>query len=187
MKNIVVFASGSGTNFQAIIDAVKAGQIDAHIAGLITDRADIRAIDRAKKHNIPVHIIFQHSSPDKMREVLDSLKPDLIVLAGYLKKIPRAIVQEYEGRIINIHPSLLPDYGGPGFYGLNIHRNVLQNGEKESGCTVHYVTQNYDEGPIIEQSKVPVLKNDSPEKLAERILEKEHKMLPKVIKQILNE
>ena len=187
MKKIVVFASGSGTNFQALIDAVHTGQIKAQIAGLITDRLGIKAIDRAKKNSIPVYTIPAEEIEQKLPVILNSLQPDLIVLAGYLKKVPSDVVQKYEHCIINIHPSLLPDYGGPGFYGMHVHRSVLQNREKESGCTVHYVTYKYDKGPIIEQSKVPVYKNDSPELLAKRILTEEHKLLPKVVKQILNE
>lgn len=186
MKHIVVFASGSGTNFQAIIDAVNNGYIEAEITGLITDRPGIGAIERAEAHNIPVEIIPPSSNTENLKQKLELFDPDLIVLAGYLQKIPSEIVDQYPRKIINIHPSLLPDYGGPGFYGKRVHREVLKNREKESGCTVHYVTQEYDKGPIISQRKVRVKEEDTPEVLAKRILKHEHQLLPHVVKQIIN-
>lgn len=186
MKHIVVFASGSGTNFQAIIDAVNNGYIQAKITGLITDRPGIGAIERAEANNIPVEIIPPSSSTPYLQRKLELLDPDLMVLAGYLQKIPPEIVDQYPRKIINIHPSLLPNYGGPGFYGNRVHQEVLKNQEIESGCTVHYVTKEYDKGPIIAQRKVKVHPQDTPEDLAKRILKQEHQLLPGVVKQILN-
>jgi phosphoribosylglycinamide formyltransferase 1 len=189
LKNLVVFASGSGSNFQAIIDSIKEGTLDAGIAGLITDRPGIGAIERAKSESIPVYTIkydTQSSYTEQLIHELDEWKPDLIILAGYLKKIPVAITEKYPNQIINIHPSLLPKYGGKGFYGLNVHKAVLEASEKESGCTVHFVNEFYDQGDIIEQKEVPVSPDDTPESLARKVLKEEHKLLPKVIAEILN-
>ncbi len=193
MKKIVVFASGSGTNFQAIIDAVIQKSIPAEITGLITNNPDATAIDRAKRNGVSVRLLrsgdyddYQVYTADLLNQ-LDEWKPDLIVLAGYLKKIPVEIIRRYEHRIINIHPALLPKYGGKGFYGINVHRAVIAAGEKESGCTVHVVTEEYDKGPILDQVKVPVKKDDSPEILQQRILKQEHRLLPQVITKLLTQ
>ncbi|MEQ8523206.1 phosphoribosylglycinamide formyltransferase [Gracilimonas sp.] len=187
MKNIVVFASGSGTNFQSIIDAVQRGDISARISGLITNKSGIRAIERAETNNIPVQVI----NPDELTnenefgveliQQLEAWNTDVIALAGYLKKIPSAIIKKYPNRILNIHPSLLPKYGGKGFYGSNVHKAVIEAGEKESGCTVHVVTEEFDEGPVLAQTKVSVHENDSPEELAKRILKQEHRLYPETI------
>lgn len=190
MKKLVIFASGSGTNMQAIIDEVEQKRIDAEIAGLITNKPGIKSIDRAKKHGIPVCII-PDADPDsyaaKLEQKLAEWKPDLIVLAGFLKKIPDSIINSYENKIINIHPALLPKFGGKGFYGLNVHKAVIESGDKVTGCTVHYVNNEYDKGPIISQQKVEVLPSDTPEVLAKRVLKSEHELLPSVIKKILNQ
>lgn len=187
MINIVVFASGSGTNFQAIIDAVESGQINGRIVGLITNKKGIQAIDRAQKHNINHKCLTPSDFPshsDYVTALLSQLEKwdtELIALAGYMIKIPSEIIDKYNNRIVNIHPSLLPKYGGKGFYGMNVHRAVIDNEEPESGCTVHLVTDEYDQGPILGQRKVPVKKYDNPETLAQRILKEEHKLFPKVI------
>lgn len=191
MKNIVVFASGSGTNFQAIIDAVEAGQIDARISGLLASKPGIGALERARKHNINIQVLrpsdFDDSSAYEatLLNMLDEWQPNLIVLAGYMLKVPNSVLDRYENKIINIHPSLLPKYGGKGFYGSKVHEAVIANDEEESGCTVHYVTEIYDDGPIIDQIKVPVRDTDDPETLAARILKQEHKLLPRVIADLL--
>ncbi|MDX1585663.1 MAG: phosphoribosylglycinamide formyltransferase [Balneolaceae bacterium] len=193
MKHIVVFASGSGTNFQALIDAVESGNIDARIRGLVSNRSGIKALERAEKHGIETYVAEPSSFESHqlyVRSLIDKLKEwktDLIVLAGYMIKVPAEIIEEYSGRIINIHPSLLPKYGGKGFYGINVHRAVLENNEKESGCTVHLVTEEYDKGPILGQIKVPVKSSDTPERLAERVLEKEHELLPEIVDRLINE
>ncbi|MEX0722562.1 MAG: phosphoribosylglycinamide formyltransferase [Gracilimonas sp.] len=191
MKNIVVFASGSGTNFQSIIDAADRGEITADVAGLITNKDHIGAIQRAEDHNIPTRIISPadfNSEEDFANELLAQLadwNTNLIVLAGYLKKIPSSVIKEFENRILNIHPSLLPKFGGKGFYGLNVHRAVLSSKEIESGCSVHIVTDEFDEGPVIAQAKVEVRIEDTPELLAQRILKEEHQLYPKAIQQHL--
>ena len=191
MKNIVVLASGSGSNFQAIIDAIQSGRIrGAAIAGLIAGKPGIRAAERAKSAGIPVNVLdpsLPESQADKqLSEYLEDRNPDLIVLAGYLKKIPDGIVRRYQNRIINIHPSLLPKYGGKGFYGSRVHSAVLEAGDRESGCTVHYVNEQYDQGDIIRQVRVPVKPDDSVETLSKRVLSKEHQLLPDVIDKLLN-
>lgn len=187
MKNIVVFASGSGTNFQSIIDAVDRGDINAKITGLITDKKNIGALHRAEKHGIPSETITpkdlsnEQDFADALLSQLHTWKADLITLAGYLKKIPSSVIKEYENRILNIHPSLLPKYGGKGFYGLNVHKAVIESSDFESGCSVHIVTPGFDEGPVIAQKKVPVRKDDTPDLLAKRILKEEHQLYPKAI------
>lgn len=192
MKNIVVFASGSGTNFQSIIDAIEHGKITARISGLIANKSGIGAIEKAHNSGIPYFVFSPSDYPSSddysnaLLEKLQDLDTDLIVLAGYLKKIPSSVVQHFSGRILNIHPALLPKFGGKGFYGLNVHKAVIDSGDKKSGCSVHVVTENFDEGPVLAQIKVPVKENDSPESLAKRILEKEHILYPKVIQQFLS-
>ncbi|PWN05163.1 phosphoribosylglycinamide formyltransferase [Rhodohalobacter mucosus] len=191
MKNIVVMASGSGSNFQAIIDAIQSGRIkQANIAGLVAGKAGIRAAERAQSAGIPVKTMdpsLPHKkSENQLEEYLESWEPDLIILAGFMKKIPDKIVRKYHNRIINIHPSLLPKYGGKGFYGSRVHSAVLEAGDPESGCTVHFVNEQYDRGDIISQVRVPVKPDDTAETLSKRVLEKEHQLLPEVINQLLN-
>lgn len=190
MHKIVFFASGSGTNFQSVIDAAESGRLDAEITGLITNKPDIGAIERAKEASIPVRIIDPRykTSDEHANELLEALAeflPDLIVLAGYLQKIPDKVIDRYSGKIINIHPSLLPKYGGKGFYGMHVHRAVIESGDPESGCTVHYVDTIYDNGSIIRQKRVSVAPGETPESLAAKILKEEHKLLPETINQLL--
>lgn len=193
MTNIVVFASGTGTNFQAIINALDHGTItDAQITGLIASKSGIEAIERAKNHDIPVYVIRKDRFRDeeeftaKLLQTLDELEADLLVLAGYLEKIPVPVINKYQRKIINIHPSLLPHYGGKGYYGAKVHKAVLKNGDSTTGCTVHFVTKEYDEGPIIEQRSVEVRDNDTPESLAKRVSQEEHELLPAVIQQLIH-
>lgn len=189
MHNLVFFASGSGTNFQSVIDAIESGQIEAQITGLVTNRPEAGAIKRAQKHGIPTFVIDSNASDfeQKLLDLLSELNPDLIVLAGYLKKIPTVIINTYSGRVINIHPSLLPKYGGKGYYGMNVHRAVIENKEDVSGCTVHFVDEIYDNGQIIKQIEVPVSSTDTPESLAEKILRREHELLPNTIHKLLTQ
>lgn len=190
MANIVVFASGSGTNFQAIIDAVGKGRINGQISGLITNKSGIGAIDRAKKHEIDCRVMAPASFSDEDAYIAQLLKQladwqtDIIALAGYMIKIPAEVINRYEGRILNIHPALLPKFGGKGFYGQKVHEAVIQSDEIESGCTVHLVTEQYDEGPILAQAKVTITEEDDASVLAKRILEQEHLLYPKVIAEL---
>ncbi len=184
------FASGSGSNFQAVVDAIENNEIDAVITGLISDNEHAGALRRAENHNIEVRVIKNFGTGEATEELLSVLRnwsPDLIILAGFLKKIPDEITRLYHNKIINIHPSLLPKYGGKGFYGKHVHQAVLEAGDKTSGCTVHYVNEEYDEGKIIMQKTVDVLPDDTPETLAARVLAEEHILLPNVIRQLLNQ
>ena len=191
LKNLVVFASGSGSNFQSLINAVEKGILEASIVGLVCNNDSAFALKRAKKHKIPSLIISPNefdSESTYSKQLLSKLRnweTDLIILAGYLKKIPVAVIKEYESRILNIHPSLLPKYGGKGFYGAKVHEAVINHQEKETGCTVHIVTAEYDEGPVLGQSAVAISKSDTPKSIAEKVLEKEHQLLPHVIQEYL--
>ncbi|HLR77037.1 MAG TPA: phosphoribosylglycinamide formyltransferase [Balneolaceae bacterium] len=193
MKNLVFFASGSGTNFQSVIDAIEEGRLNARIAGLITNKNEAYCTKRAEKHNIPVKVLapsdFESSGhfDEKLLEILEQWNPYLIILAGYLLKIANPVIEKYSGQIINIHPSLLPKYGGKGFYGKKVHEAVLKGGETETGCSVHIVTEQFDEGPILEQRKVPVYQTDTPEQLAARVLKQEHQLLPEVIANLIED
>ncbi len=190
--NITVFASGGGTDFQSIIDGVESGLIKAKINMLIASKPDIYAIERAKKHNIP-HYVFRKKDYESGEKMFDEIirllrenETDLIVLAGYLTILAPNIVKAYEGRIINIHPALLPKFGGVGMYGLKVHEAVIASGEPESGCTVHYVDAGADTGKIIAQAKVKV-ENDTPESLQQKVLSKEHELLPRVVANLIEE
>lgn len=191
MKNIVVFASGSGSNFQSIIDASHNGDLNANIAGLICNKNGIHALERASKHGIPSIIISEKNftSHDAYCAVLlkhlQLWKADLLVLAGFLQKIHREIINAFPDRILNIHPALLPKFGGKGFYGSTVHQAVIDAKEKQSGCTVHLVNEEYDKGRILAQSIVPVFQSDTASELAKRVLAEEHKLYPKVIQHYL--
>lgn len=193
MTNIVVFASGSGTNFQSIIDATENDQINGRIRGLVTNKTGIGAIERAQNHGIdhrfltPSQFSDQSAYEEELLNQLEDWETDLIVLAGYMIKIPVSVIHKYEDRILNIHPALLPKYGGKGFYGMNVHRAVIENEESESGCTVHLVTEEYDEGPILAQRKVEVKDSDDASSLAERVLKEEHKLFPEVIAKLADQ
>ena len=191
MKNLVVFASGSGSNFQSIIDAINDEKLDARITGFISNNNSVRSVQRAQENNIPVLISNPSDFESEEGYAKNTLKQlakwdaDLLILAGYLKKIPLEIIKNYNQRILNIHPSLLPKYGGKGFYGIKVHQAVVENKEKESGCTVHVVTEEYDEGPILGQLKVEVLPSDTVADLSKKVLEQEHKLFPEIIQKYL--
>lgn len=192
MKNLVVFASGSGSNFQSIIDAVTNGNLNARITGLIANKYNIGAITKAEANDIPVRVLsdidfdLYSDYENVLLTQLRSWKADIVILAGYLRKIPGAVISEYEGKILNIHPSLLPKYGGKGFYGIKVHKAVIEAGDTESGCTIHIVSEEYDKGPILAQQKVSVLPDDTPEDLAARVLVQEHLLYPKIIANYIN-
>jgi len=191
LKQLVVFASGSGSNFQSIINAVQNGQINARVAGLVSNNADAFSIERARKNDIPFIVLNPlqfESEADYTKELLHQLanwKVDILILAGYLKKIPLSVIEAYPKRILNIHPSLLPKYGGKGYYGMNVHKAVIEAKEKESGCTVHLVSKEYDDGPILGQAVITVHENETPEELAQRVLNQEHKLYPVIIQQYI--
>ncbi len=186
--NIVVLVSGGGSNLQAIIDAIKDGTLkNVKITNVISSTQDAYALQRAQENDIPTNIFSSREYKDirdrmkALKSHLDGEHPDLIVLAGYLSILPKEIVEQYRGQIINIHPALLPKYGGKDHYGIKVHQRVIEAGEKESGATVHYVDEGVDTGKILVQERVPVLPDDTPETLAARVLEVEHKILPKAI------
>ena len=184
-KNIIIFASGSGTNTENIIKFFQSSAI-AKVSLVVTNRSSAGVIERSKKLNVDHWVISKSelSNPD----FLDRLKnenPSIIVLAGFLLKIPEKFIAECGADIINIHPSLLPKFGGKGMYGHFVHEAVLQKGEKESGISIHFVNEEYDEGKIISQHKCPVLKEDDVESLAMRIHQLEYQYFPLAIKKVL--
>jgi phosphoribosylglycinamide formyltransferase-1 len=186
MKKILIFASGSGTNAENIIKYFRAEEI-ASVVAVFTNNPDAKVIERAQNLNVSTQT-FTKTELNQVDfiEKIALFQPDLIVLAGFLLQFPETIIQAYPNRIINIHPALLPKYGGKGMYGMNVHRAVVENKEKESGITIHYVNENYDEGAIIFQKKVTLLITDTPEVVAEKIHELEQKYFPTVIQKILN-
>jgi phosphoribosylglycinamide formyltransferase 1 len=187
MLRLAVFASGNGTNLQAILDSCDNKQIKALVVAVISNNSNAFALNRAQMAGIDGFHISQKKYPNpddylrQMETVLDNKRINLIVLAGYMKLLPSEIVDRYYGRIINIHPALLPKFGGPGMYGANVHQAVLTAGEQYSGATVHIVDSKFDHGPILIQRRAPVLVNDTPESLAARILEIEHQILPQAV------
>lgn len=186
-KNIVIAASGSGSNFKALIDATETGILNAKISGLIASREDIGAVHFARKYDIPVYVLKNEPSTmgHQVLEAMESFSGDLLVLAGFLRKIPEEVIQAYSDRIVNIHPSLLPKYGGKGFYGIRVHQAVIFAGETHSGCTVHLVNEDYDQGRILAQQAVEVKPEDKPIDLAARILKVEHQLYARTIQNYL--
>ncbi len=185
MKKIVIFASGSGTNAENIIKYFKNTNTGT-VVSVFTNNPKAYVIERAKNLQVPTEIFTKEDFLDsKVLQNLNSIQPDLIVLAGFLLKFPENIVAQYPDKIINVHPALLPKYGGKGMYGMNVHKAVVENKEKETGITIHYINENYDEGNIIFQKKVTVLITDTPEVVAEKIHELEQKYFPTVIEDLL--
>ena len=194
MLNVVVLVSGGGTNLQAIIDAVESGAItNTKITGVISNNKKAYALERAKNHGVrglcvsPKEYASREEFNEKFMETVDELKPDLIVLAGFLVVIPSAMIEKYRNRIINIHPSLIPSFCGTGFYGLKVHEAALARGVKVVGATVHFVDEGTDTGPIFLQKAVEVQQGDTPEMLQRRVMEQaEWKILPQAINLIAN-
>lgn len=180
---VAVLVSGGGTNLQALIDKIQKGELEeAEIVKVISSRPDAFALERAKKAGIETAVAAEQK--DVLRELRLS-GADIVVLAGYMKVLSPDIIENYRNRIINIHPSLIPKYCGKGFYGIRVHRAVLEGGEKESGATVHYVDEGVDTGKIIIQRKVPVMEGDTPETLAARVLETEHEILAEGLREVI--
>ena len=187
---LAVFASHEGTNLQALIDAQFEGRLLAEIVCVISNNSDSGALRRAKAaHIISYHITdkMYQNQQDYIQALLDILEEhnvNLIVLAGYMKMVPVEIIRKYHNHILNIHPALLPKYGGKGMYGMNVHKAVIEAGERVSGATVHLVTEEYDKGRILNQVQVEVLPDDTPEMLAARILPCEHQLYVETINKI---
>ncbi len=180
--NLAILASGSGTNAENIIKYFDKHPI-INVALLISNKSDAKAILRAKKHNVAVEVIFnkQWNNPDDVLPVLEEYNINFIVLAGFLILVPPWLIEKYSNKIVNIHPALLPEFGGKGMYGINVHRAVINKGKKESGISIHYVNERYDEGDIIFQAKCKVPPDRSPESLAEKVHQLEYEYYPKVI------
>lgn len=187
MKQIVIFASGEGTNAQRLIDYFD--REDAKVALVVCNNPNAQVLKRADRSGIP-YILVTRDTFYRTEILLDRLhqdKIDLIVCAGFLWKVPLYILQAFPNRVINIHPALLPMFGGKGMYGMNVHRVVIESGEKESGITIHYLNENYDEGKIIFQAKCEVLKNETPEQLAQKIHQLEYQYFPIIVKQVVDQ
>lgn len=186
--NIVVLVSGRGTDLQSIIDAVEEGWLKVDIKAVISDKEDAYALERAKQHGIPTYVLSKKVLKSEFQEALLSLltmlNPDLVVLAGFLTILSPQVVERFPQKIINIHPALLPSFCGKGFYGMKVHEAVYESGVKYTGCTVHFVDAGVDAGPIILQEVVKVDDDDTPETIAEKVLEVEHRLLPTAIKLI---
>lgn len=187
MKRIAIFASGGGTDMQSVIDACERGQIDGRVVCVVANKPDIYALERAQKHGIDSAVFALSDYADAEQRdraiaaYLERCGAELVVLAGYLSILTPDLVARYRGRMINIHPSLIPRHCGKGMYGMRVHESVIASGDAESGATVHYVDEGADTGAIIEQVRVPVLAGDTPRSLQERVLEQEHKLLPRVV------
>ena len=192
IKKLGFLASHRGSNMQSIIDACKIGKLNAVPAVVISNNGESGALVRARSEGIPAYHISNTHFPDlelldcAIRDALLKHDVDLVVLAGFMKKIGSRTIETFEGKIINIHPALLPKFGGNGMYGSVVHEQVLASGETETGVTIHVVTNNYDKGPILAQQKVSVLKDDTVEILAQRVLQTEHQLYVDTIKKIID-
>lgn len=188
MNNLAIFASGSGTNAENIIRFFRPASKTA-VKLVLTNKKDAGVIKRAESLDIPVIIFTREEfyNSDRILEILRNYQIDLIVLAGFLLLVPENLVKAYPNSIINIHPALLPKYGGKGMYGSRVHEAVIHNGEKNSGITIHYVNEKYDDGNIIFQATCPVNTDDTPDSLAEKVHALEYEHFPKIIEQLLTE
>lgn len=186
MKRIAIFASGSGTNAQRIIEHFEDSDA-VSVSMVLSNKPDAFVLERAKKLNVPAHV-FDRKRFYETKELLTLLQReniDLIVLAGFLWLIPQYLIEAFPGRIINIHPALLPDYGGKGMYGENVHRAVIESGDKKSGITIHFVDEIYDHGNIIFQATCKIDRDETPGSLAEKVHKLEHQYYPLVIEDLL--
>jgi phosphoribosylglycinamide formyltransferase-1 len=184
MKKIVILISGRGSNMQALLEA----KLPCTISAVISNRADASGLEVAQKHGIATHVVAHRDYADRedfdamLAKTIDAYQPDFVVLAGFMRILTATFVHHYHGKLINIHPSLLPAYAG-----MHTHARALQDGVKIHGCTVHFVTPDLDHGPIIIQAAVPVLTNDTEEILSQRVLQEEHRVYPQAISWLCNE
>jgi phosphoribosylglycinamide formyltransferase 1 len=185
-KNIAIFASGEGTNAQRIIDYFKSSD-KITVALVVSNKSTAPVLKRAENAKIPTLILSKETfyQSDQIVEELRSAKIDLIVLAGFLWMIPENLVKAFTNKIVNIHPALLPKFGGKGMFGMNVHKAVVSAKEKQSGISIHYVNEHYDEGKIISQHSCEINENDTPETVAEKIRKLEHEFFPRIIEKIL--
>lgn len=188
MKRIVIFASGSGTNAENIIKYFH-NKGNAEVVMVLSNKKDAKVLEKANNHKIST-LYFNPISfynTNYILALVEAAKPDLIVLAGFLLKLPENILNKFESKIINIHPALLPKYGGKGMYGMNVHNAIVANKENETGITIHYVNEHYDQGTVIFQARTPVKNSDSPEDIAKKVHMLEHEHFPKIIEKLLYE
>jgi len=191
-KKIVVFASGTGSNFINIIKKIQSHNLSAQVCLLVSNNLNCDAVNFASNNKIDVFIYNSNRFPNDHEQIsliqkLEIYNLDLILLAGYMKKISETFVIRFKNKIMNIHPSLLPLYGGKGLYGLKVHKEVFKNKDKESGATVHFIDTNYDTGPILIQEKIKLEANLTPEKIAEKVLKVEHKIYFKALELFCND
>ena len=186
MKRIVIFASGSGTNAQNIIEYFQINDF-AKVTLVLSNKKNAKVLERAKNLNVPASSFTKEDlcDTDKILNILINESPDIIVLAGFLLKFPESILKEFPNKVINIHPALLPKFGGKGMYGSHVHESVIKNKESETGITIHFVNENYDEGGIIFQKKVSISEKDTANSVAEKIHELEYEFFPKTIENVL--
>jgi len=188
--NLGFLASHRGSNMQALVDAARDGRLHATPRVVISNNGDAEALARARREGLPAYHLSGKTHPDPerldeaIRDTLASHDVDLVILAGYLKKLGPKTLARYRGRVINVHPALLPKYGGSGMYGDRVHEAVLAAGDEETGITVHVVDEEYDHGPIVAQCRVPVLERDTVVSLSQRVLEREHRFLVEVVEQV---
>jgi len=186
------FASGRGSNMQAVIDACNAGILDAKACAVISNNSESEALARASREHISFYHLSSktHPQPDQLDDaILSALrqhKVELVILAGYMKKLGNKTLSAYQGRVINIHPALLPKYGGAGMYGMYVHKAVIAAGDPETGVTIHLVDREYDHGDILAQCRLPVMQGDTAVILAERVLVREHSFLVETLKRIID-
>lgn len=185
MKRIVIFASGSGTNAEQIILHFKNNN-QGNVVGVLSNNLHAKVLEKAKNYDVATFSFDKSELSDgTVLKMVDDLQPDLIVLAGFLLKFPSDIISKYPDSIINIHPALLPKYGGKGMYGMNVHKAILENKEKETGITIHYVNEHYDEGGIIFQQSVNIEDCITPEEIANKVHQLEHKYFPVTIEKLI--
>ncbi len=192
MKKLAILVSGRGSNMLALIDAYEQGRLQASVELVVSNNADSFALVSAKEKGIDVAYLSSRTHPDAdaldvaMRESFEKHEIDYVLLAGFMKKIGPKTLSAYKGRMINIHPSLLPKFGGKGMFGLNVHKAVIEAGEKETGVTIHLVNDEYDEGAILAQQKVEVVERDTAESLAAKVLKVEHVLFAETIQKIID-
>ncbi|MFW5973400.1 MAG: phosphoribosylglycinamide formyltransferase [Bacteroidota bacterium] len=179
---IAILASGSGSNAQAIMEAADRGDLGGTVVVCLSDRPGAGVLERAARFGVPTAVVDDPADGARLLRLLDDHGAEAVVLAGYLRRITGDVVRRFKNRMLNIHPALLPAFGGKGMYGMHVHRAVLESGVRWTGATVHLVDEEYDTGPIVLQSPVPVMQDDSPETLASRVLELEHHLYPLAVR-----
>lgn len=188
--HIAIFASHAGTNMQAIIDACRRGDLSGEVCAVISNNSDSQALERARMAGVPEYCLSNKTYPEEdeldeaIHKVLTESGADIIALAGYMKKLGPKLLKQYKGRILNIHPSLLPKYGGKGMYGTHVHKAVIDAGEKTTGVTIHLADEEYDTGAIIRQCEIEVLEGDTVDTLSKRVLERENAFYVETLKLI---